>query len=109
MFDPSWLKIFTFFGVWATIWLPIALVISRFTNWRPNQTLLPHQKLIFLTSLYVLIPAVIGWKIKVESLSFADFGLTLAPNIMISILLGLTIAIASLIIVFFVRISLQFS
>ena len=103
MLNPSWLKVFTFFAMWAVVWLPIAVVISQFTNWRLDRTLTPQQKLVFLASLYILIPAVIGWKIKVESLSFANLGLSLVPNIMISILLGLILAVISLTIVFFLE------
>lgn len=100
MFNTSWFKVFTFFGVWAVIWLPIAFVVSRLIDWQPNQILTTKQKLIFLASLYILIPGVIGWKIKVESLSLVNLGLSLQSNILVSILLGLILSLVSLIIVF---------
>jgi uncharacterized protein len=100
MFNTSWIKIFTFFGVWAIIWLPIAFVLSRFIDWQPNQALVPKQKLILLGSLYALTPVIISWKIKVENLSLADFGLSLNPNILLTIILGLVLGITSLMIIF---------
>ena len=100
MVDTSWLKVFTFFGIWAIVWLPIAFVVSRLINWRPEQILIPKQKLILLASLYILSPIVLYWKITVEDLSFANLGLSLQPNIFASILLGLVLSLSSLIVVF---------
>ncbi len=100
MLDTSWLKVLAFFGVWAVIWLPIAFVVSRLVGWQLNQTLIPKQKLILLASLYILTPLIVEWKIKVENLSFADLGLKLQPSILISIIIGLFLSLASLTIVF---------
>ncbi|MGL5793224.1 MAG: hypothetical protein ACRC06_02260 [Waterburya sp.] len=100
MYNTSWIKIFTFFGVWVTIWLPIALIIYRFIGWQPNQSLIPKQKLILLGSLYALTPLIISWKIKVENLSLANFGLSSNIDILSAIILGLIISLVSLIIVF---------
>ena len=100
MFDTSWFKVLAFFGVWAIIWLPIAFAVSRLIGWQPNQILIPKQKLILLASLYVLTPLIVEWKIKVENTSFADLGLRLQPSILISMILGLFLGLASLTIVF---------
>ena len=100
MLDASWLKVLTFFGVWTIIWLPIALIVSKSIGWQPNQTLNPQQKLVLLASLYILSPLVLGWKMRVENLSFASLGLSLNSNIFGSIVLGLIIAFISLFIVF---------
>ncbi|MGL5075151.1 MAG: lysostaphin resistance A-like protein [Waterburya sp.] len=100
MFNTSWIKIFAFFGVWASIWLPIALVIYRFIGWQPNQSLIPKQKLILLGSLYALTPLIISWKIKVENLSLAHFGLPQNPDILPAIILGLILSLVSLMIIF---------
>lgn len=62
MFDTSWSKIFTFFAVWAVLWLPIAFVVARLIDWQPNQTLKFKQKLILLISLYGLTPIVLIWE-----------------------------------------------
>ncbi|WP_019505831.1 CPBP family intramembrane glutamic endopeptidase [Pleurocapsa sp. PCC 7319] len=100
MFDTSWFKVLTFFGVWAAIWLPIAFTVSRLIGWQPNQILTPKQKLIFLASLYVLTPLIMEWKIKVENLSLAELGLRLQPSILLSILIGLFVSLVSLTLIF---------
>lgn len=107
MFDTSWLKIVTFLGVWAVIWLPIAAIVSRSINWRPGHRLTPRQKLILLSSLYFLSPIVLTWKIRVENVSWVSLGLTLDPPIFGSILLGLTFSVVGLIIIYLVQLSLN--
>ena len=108
MFDTSWLNVITFFGSWAILWLPIAFVISRLINWQPNQPLIPRQKIILLLSLYAFVPLVLGWKIKAENLLLADLGLSLDSYILASILLGLTVSVISLAIVFSFESALNF-
>ena len=103
MLDTSWLKLLTFFGLWAAIWLPIAGTIIQFIDWQPGQPLIPQHKLILLTSLYILTPGIIAWKIRVESLSFASLGLNRSGEILQSILLGLIISLASVITVFYLE------
>ncbi|MGD1920397.1 MAG: lysostaphin resistance A-like protein [Pleurocapsa sp.] len=100
MFNTSWFKVLTFFEVWSVLWLPIAFVVSRSIDWQPNEPLIPKQKLILLASLYLLSPIVLGWKIALENLSFISIGLNLDVKLFTSILLGLVIGLASLIIVF---------
>ena len=100
MLDTSWLKVFTFFGVWAVIWLPIALTISKAIGWQVGKTLIPKQKLILLASLYFLSPIVLGWKIEVENISFDYLGFSFQPTILRHILLGLIVGLSSLIVVF---------
>jgi uncharacterized protein len=100
MSDTSLLKVLTFFGMWAVIWLPVALVIARLIDWQPNQPLIPKQKLILLASLYILVPLIMWWKIKGESLSFASLGLNWQPSILTSLAWGLVFSTASLAIVF---------
>ena len=100
MLDTSWLKVFTFFGVWAVIWLPIALAISKVIGWQLGKTLIPKQKLILLASLYFLSPIVLIWKIQIENISLARLGLSFQPTILVHILLGIVIGLSSLIIVF---------
>ena len=103
MLDTSWFKLLTFFGLWAAVWLPIAGTIIKIIDWQPGQPLIPQHKLILLASLYILSPGIIAWKIRVESLSFTRLGLNLSGDILRSILLGLTISIGSVIIVFFLE------
>ncbi|MEM7760371.1 MAG: type II CAAX endopeptidase family protein [Cyanobacteria bacterium P01_A01_bin.40] len=103
MLSASWFKVLTFFGVWAAIWLPIVLLISKLLGWQPSKPLILKQKLILLTSLYILIPAIVTWKINVDSLSLATLGLTPVSNLLNQQLLGLLLSLGSLIIVFYLE------
>ena len=114
MWNTSWLEVFTFFGIWAVVWLPIALIVSQKIDWQPDRVLEPQQKLALLGSLYILAPIIIGWKIKANNLSFADLGLSFDLDIFISLVWGLILALASLFLVFvlesvFNLVSWQFS
>ncbi len=100
MLSASWFKVLTFFGVWAAIWLPIALLLLRFIDWQPSEPLIPKQKLILLASLYVIVPGLVRWKINLESLSLVNLGLSPISHISWYLLLGLFLSLGSLIIVF---------
>ena len=100
MLDLSWLKVISFFVVWAVAWLPIALGMSKWIGWQPNQPLEPKQKIALLLSLYLLVPIILGWKFKLERLSPIFFGLSLNSHILTNLVFGLIIALTSLIIVF---------
>ena len=103
MLDTSWLKVFSFFGVWTVIWLPIAWLISKAIGWQLGETLIPKQKLILLASLYLLSPIVLVWKIKVENISLESLGLNFQPIFLAHIFIGLIIGLGCLIIVFAVE------
>lgn len=100
MMSTSWFKVFTFLGVWAAIWLPIALLVLRSIDWKPSEPLIPKQKLILLASLYIIVPGIIKWKINIESLSWAELGLYPISHILWYLLWGLILSLGSLIIVF---------
>ena len=100
MFDTSWFKVVSLFGVWAALWLPIAFSIARFIGWQPNLTPTPKQKLILLASLYVLVPIVIGWKTRRELVSFTELGLNSSLEILPYLIGGLILSLASSIAVF---------
>ncbi len=100
----SWLKVIGFFGWWAAAWFPVAFVVSRFIDWQPNELPSPRQKLILLASLYILIPVVIGWKIKLaEPITFACLGLGSRSQFFLDLLWGLMLSLASLALVFIVE------
>ena len=100
MFDTSWFKVVSLFGVWAALWLPIAFSIARFIGWQPNLTPTPKQKLILLASLYILVPIVIGWKTSRELISFTELGLNPSLEILPYLVGGLILSLASTIAVF---------
>ena len=100
MFDASWFKVLTFFGVWSFVWFPVAFIISRSIGFQADEPLTPKQKIVLLASLYLLSPIVLSWKINLENLSFRDLGLYLQIDFSLSILFGLTIGLLSLSIIF---------
>lgn len=100
MLDLSWSKIFTFFGVWAVVWLPIAFILSRLIDWQPNQVLAPKQKIVLLLSLYSLAPIVLAVKVKLEKIPLTELGLGYSSNILGDVIWGLIISLASLAIIF---------
>lgn len=100
MLAPSLLKVITFLGSWAIIWLPIIFLVSRFINWQPKQPLTPKQKLILLASLYPLAPLIIWLATRVEGLSWTDCGLKWQPSLSISLGMGLVIGIAGVGVIF---------
>lgn len=100
MLSSSWFEIISFFGVWSAIWLPIALLVFRFIEWQPNESLTVKQKLILLASLYILVPGIIVWKINAGSLSSASLGLVPISNLLHDQLLGLLLSLVGLSIVF---------
>ena len=106
MLDFSWLRILIFLGVWAVVWLPIALIVSRWLSWQSNQALLPQQKIALLLSLYFLSPLVLTVGLKLEELPLSFVGLGLNSQIWFDVALGLGISISSLIIIFIVKFSL---
>ncbi len=103
MLSTSWFKVFTFLGVWAAVWLPIALLVLRFIDWQPREPLIPKQKLILLASLYIIVPGIVKWKINIESLSWVELGLYPISHILWYLLWGLILSLGSLIIVFSVE------
>ena len=100
MLHTSWFKVAIFFGAWATLWLPIAFRVAKFIGWQPNVTPTPKQKLILLASLYVLVPIVIGWKTRLELLSFAELGLSPLSDIIPYLVVGLSLSLTSTIALF---------
>ena len=100
MLHTSWFKVAIFFAAWATLWLPIAFRVARFIGWQPNVTPTPKQKLVLLASLYILVPVVIGWKTRLELLSFAELGLSPLSDILPYLVGGLILSVTSTIAVF---------
>lgn len=103
MFDTSWLKVITFFGIWAIFWLPIALMVSRSIDWQVGQSLTSQQKLSLLGSLYLLSPIILLGKIRAENLSLPSLGLSLHPNLLLSILLGIAISVVGVIVIILIQ------
>lgn len=92
-----------FFGLWAVIWLPIGLVVSRFIDWQQNQPLNLKQKLVLLISLYALVPGLVWLEISQKSLSFGDLGLIWQPSIFMTLGWGFLLSIVTSFSIFFLE------
>jgi membrane protease YdiL (CAAX protease family) len=93
-------KVGLFLLVWAIAWLPIALVLSRWVQWRPLQPVTPQQKLPLLASLYLLAPLLVGLALNLENSTWADCGLAWRSQLALSLLLGLGLGLGGLTLVF---------
>lgn len=101
MMLSSWLKVFSFFGWWFAAWLPVSLIVSQTIDWQPNVIPSPKQKLALLASLYILIPGIIGWEIKLkEPITLTYLGLSFRSPFFPHLLWGLILSILSLALIF---------
>ncbi len=98
MMVSSPLTIIIFFAAWVIAWLPIALPLAKLINYQLASPLTVKQKILFLASLYPLAPVIIWFIIRQQGFSFADLGVSW--DIFISLVSGLILAVATLIIVF---------
>jgi membrane protease YdiL (CAAX protease family) len=93
-------KVAAFFIIWSTLWLPLAIPIATGLKWRPFEPIQPSQKLPLLAALYLLAPLILWGACWVERVPFAAYGLDWNLNILLSLILGLSLSILSLTIVF---------
>ena len=96
----SWFNIITFFGLWTTIWLPIAFFVARLVNWQSSEPLTSQQKLALLGSLYLIVPPIVWFRVERESLSLTDLGLSYGSDSFWYILLGLAVSSLGLLVIF---------
>ncbi|MEG5136004.1 MULTISPECIES: CPBP family intramembrane glutamic endopeptidase [unclassified Microcoleus] len=101
---PAIVKIILFFSTWIVVWLPVAIVLAIALKWHPPQPL-GNKKLPLLASLYLIVPFILWATTWIEGTSFADWGWDWQPATLISSLLGLTLAVVSLAILFGVQLT----
>ncbi|WP_377961721.1 CPBP family intramembrane glutamic endopeptidase [Almyronema epifaneia] len=70
--------------------------MAIFLKWRPGQPIEPAQKIPLLASLYLLAPLVIWGASQLEASSFAAYGMVWRRSLVISLLLGLGLALVGL-------------
>ncbi len=101
---PATVKVIVFFSTWIGVWLPVAIALAIALKWHPPQPL-GNKKLPLLASLYLIVPFIL-WATKwIESASFADWGWYWQPATLLSSLLGLTLAVFSIAVLFGVQLS----
>jgi hypothetical protein len=95
MLPRSLLNLIFFFGLWAIIWLPIFLVLTKFIDWQSDRSVNFQQKLILVISLYSLVPWIVWLEIRLKGLSFGDLGLIWDSSLFISLGWGFLLSIAT--------------
>lgn len=103
--SPALLKVFTFFLVWISVWLPIAIPVGIALDWRPPKPLAPQQKLPLLASLYLVVPLVVWGASWVEGTSFFNYGIPTSnfSSVGRSLGLGFALAVLGLLLMFAVQ------
>jgi uncharacterized protein len=98
--SDGWQRLLLFLGTWILLWLPIAIPIAIRFRWKPFQPLAVEQKLPLLGSLYLVAPFVMWGLLSAEGQTWIHYGLRWDASALIAILLGLGVALLSLVIVF---------
>ncbi len=94
------LRVIGFFIAWVGCWLPIAIAVAKSINWHPPKPLAEKQKLPLLASLYPIAPLLLWGIAWVEGGSFSTYGLPLNPSVLVSLGLGVGLAVLSLVVIF---------
>ena len=98
--------VMAFFMIWVGCWLPLVAILAITWNWQIHKSLQPEQKVPLLVSLYLLVPLIL-WGFQWLNLgSFSDYGLVGKIEIFRSLLLGFSLGVFILAIVFFGQICL---
>ncbi|HEY9812316.1 MAG TPA: type II CAAX endopeptidase family protein [Candidatus Sericytochromatia bacterium] len=102
---PAIVKILAFFISWALLWLPILIPVALVLRSRSAKLFTADQKLPLLASLYLIAPLIVWGASWVEGVSFSDYGLQIQDLsfLLISVGLGLGLAVISLVFVFGVQ------
>jgi membrane protease YdiL (CAAX protease family) len=101
---PAIVKVIVFFSTWIGLWLPLAIILAIALKWHPPQPL-GNKKLPLLASLYLIVPLILWATTWIEGASFADWGWDWQTGTFISSLLGLTLAVVSLAVLFGVQLT----
>ncbi len=102
----SLLQVVFFFIAWTVCWLPIAVVCAIAIKWQPFKPLEPNQKLPLLVSLYLIAPLVLWRANGVINTSFSAYGFSWNFEILLSLGLGFSLGVLSLVILFGIQTAL---
>lgn len=73
---PAIARVSCFFLAWVLCWLPIALPLGIWLQWRPGQPVSSQQKIPLLLSLYLLAPGLLWGSARLTGLPLSTYGLT---------------------------------
>lgn len=96
---PAIFKVMTFFIVWLSLWLPVAIPSAIALNWHPSQPL-GNKKLPLLASLYLIVPLIIWVLTGIEGNNFADLGLVFDSKFWVTLAIGLALGVLSIVSLF---------
>jgi membrane protease YdiL (CAAX protease family) len=99
--DTPVFLVMAFFIVWIGCWLPLVAVLAITLNWQIHKSLQPEQKIPLLVSLYLLVPLILWGFQGLKLAYFPDYGLVGKVSIFGSLLLGFSLGVLGLAIVFF--------
>ncbi|MBF2033967.1 MAG: CPBP family intramembrane metalloprotease [Leptolyngbyaceae cyanobacterium T60_A2020_046] len=85
-----------FLAVWLGVWLPIAIPMGIWLQWRPFRATSPSVKIVLLMPLYSLAPGVLWGAMRLGYSTWADCGVRSLLHLAISFLGGSAIAIVGL-------------
>ena len=94
------LKVAVFWIAWAALWLPLAIPIAIVLKWHPSLPLTVEQKLPLLASLYLIAPLILWVMSWLDGEDFSAYGLDWKLKVLESLLLGISVGILSLVVVF---------
>jgi hypothetical protein len=97
---PPVVKTSIFFGIWIVFWMPVAIPLSKYIGWHFLSPPTPEQKIPLLVSLYLVAIPLVWGIIQIEQHPFLHYGVVGDVALLISLLLGLGISLASLILAF---------
>jgi hypothetical protein len=87
------IKILMFFGMWLAFWLPIAVPLAIWLDWKPSQPITLKQKLPLVLSLYALVPLLLWGFARFGGIAIADLGWHLTNSTLITLALGLLVGV----------------
>jgi uncharacterized protein len=96
-----------FLVIWLILWLPIALPLAKIVKWNPWQPFSVQQKLVLVSSLYVIAPIIIWFLANQKGLTLGDYGLIWGLDSLISLSKGFILGISGLFAVFLLEFALK--
>ncbi|MBD2137198.1 CPBP family intramembrane metalloprotease [Anabaena sp. FACHB-1237] len=103
--DTPVVSIMAFFAIWVMCWLPLVAILFMAFKWEFNKflQLKPEQKIPLLVSLYILVPVILWGYQQLNLGSFTEYGLVAKLSLLSSLLLGLSLGIIGIVVVFFLQ------
>ncbi len=96
-----------FLVIWLTLWLPIAFPLAKIVKWYPWQPFSVQQKLVLVSSLYLIAPLIIWFLANKKGLSLGAYGLNWSLDSLTSLSKGFLLGISGLLAVFLLEFALK--